>query len=772
MAEPRTDFRSRRRVGYKSLPDPRQFQRLLISLLVVSSMLATEGPPHQKKRLGFRKACFNCRKKKHRCDGARPECSDCRSRGLDCKYERPGTTERAATSERPSSTSFPPDCSANVSGAASSDGLVDPRVACSGAELQNLLSEPSVHSVPLEDGAVPGNHTAVSSREISNGTGPSPALQSAASRTTTQPTGFFGESSSFKFVSKIGSGKALGPSMQTTPVRSPKIVPTSTPFAASEPLLQGAEDIRQGLPPQNFANQLVDAYFEHVHRLYPCLHEPSFRSKYENLWTGNRQDDPTTMVWSAIVNMVFAYGYEFCAEQRGKDHPEQAALFVKQARSIVLAHVFGSPSLHIVQALLLLCHYLQGTLELNECWNLAGLMFRSAFGIGLHIDPPTSGSMAVIEKEERKRVWWACFVLDRTLSMKFGRPPSINMEDAREVDLPLEVDDQYIGEKFPVPRQPYGRPSRLSFFVQTIKLSEVIDNILSSLYRDNPRSKRSHQNLWYPDRPQEATKLGHTVLLDGHLQAFWDAVPTHLKDAPDLRDDKDFQSQRLVMRIRYLQMRLLLQRPCFVLFTKKRIKGDYLTQIALASSQVCVAAARETIQLIHQNFHRRLLNPLWYNLHYVFTSLGVLITVQGLEKAARELLSSDEDVGILNVGIEFLRSASSHSFLASRYLALLPRREFHPRQKNAAGQVHDQQKDDNGTGSNNHESNLEEDGLEYQPTPQTDSRLEISDIMVASTGENYDFSQFDPLCSWDLLSGPVLRQEFLPPGWSTYDAMI
>lgn len=37
-------------------------------------------------RLGFGRACINCRQKKHRCDAGRPQCSGCHSRGLDCKY--------------------------------------------------------------------------------------------------------------------------------------------------------------------------------------------------------------------------------------------------------------------------------------------------------------------------------------------------------------------------------------------------------------------------------------------------------------------------------------------------------------------------------------------------------------------------------------------------------------------------------------------------------------------------------------------------------------
>jgi hypothetical protein len=53
-------------------------------------------------------------------------------------------------------------------------------------------------------------------------------------------------------------------------------------------------------------------------------------------------------------------------------------------------------------------------------------------------------SVGCIEREMRKRVWWACFVVDRTLSMKLGRLSSTNAVEGIKLELPLSVDDQYI----------------------------------------------------------------------------------------------------------------------------------------------------------------------------------------------------------------------------------------------------------------------------------------------------------------------------------------
>jgi hypothetical protein len=312
---------------------------------------------------------------------------------------------------------------------------------------------------------------------------------------------------------------------------------------------------------------------------------------------------------------VFAYGCEFCFESNEQPFIKRATPFIERAKRVIVSFGFKSADLLLVQALLLLCHYLQGTLELNDCWSFSGLMIRSAFSVGLHLNPTDGDALTAVEREIRKRVWWGCFVLDRTLSMKLGRPPAINLADA-EVDLPLEVDDQYITHTALNPRQPSGRPSRISFFVHTIRLSHVIDEILSKLYLSSRklRAKR-HPPVWSCKRTEESDIIGHSFLLDGQLQAWWNDTPLHLKIEPDLPDCADFDRQRKVILIRYLQIRLLLQRPSFLLFSRNMIKGEFMRAGALASSQACVSAATETIRLIHDSYNRRLLNSLWYNLH-------------------------------------------------------------------------------------------------------------------------------------------------------------
>lgn len=140
--------------------------------------------------------------------------------------------------------------------------------------------------------------------------------------------------------------------------------------------------------------------------------------------------------------------------------------------------------------------------------------------------------------------------MDRISSLKLGRPPTLRAEDAN-VDLPLEVDDQYITNDCVTPRQPIGAPSFTSLFVTATKLVHIVYDMLEELYLSGPDSgldRNSRQSL--PRHYHHV--LSSAVLLDSKLQLWWDTAPRHLTQEPieGERSFSDFQCQRIVLRIR------------------------------------------------------------------------------------------------------------------------------------------------------------------------------------------------------------------------------
>ena len=305
------------------------------------------------------------------------------------------------------------------------------------------------------------------------------------------------------------------------------------------------------LPDRSFADSLIDAYFSRIHRLYPFLHEGTFRAEYERMWDQPSPRSYSRLSWFSALNMVFAHGCEFCGTIPVQDVLAIAANFVARSRTILLSHIFKSSTVETVQSLLLMCYYLQGTVDLHECWNMVGLMIRTALSLGLHITSRKE-TFLPIERELRRRAWWGCFVLDRTISIKFGRPPSLTGEEG-DAELPLEIDDQYINNGSVKHRQPSGTPSTISFFLATIKLSSIVYNVLTELYLHQweKRNQLLDTRLQSPASICNQV-LSRILLLDGQLQSWWDNIPQHLTRESRERERSwmDFQSQRTVLKIR------------------------------------------------------------------------------------------------------------------------------------------------------------------------------------------------------------------------------
>ncbi|GAD96994.1 C6 transcription factor [Paecilomyces variotii No. 5] len=479
--------------------------------------------------------------------------------------------------------------------------------------------------------------------------------------------GFFGDSSTFTFVSKVESDVSGSNAVQT---RNDDQVAAAASHSSS-PYIVDMESIYQ-LPERRLADSLVDGYFDRVHPLYPFLHEGSFRVEYETMWTypaGTRLRPS----WYALFNIVCALGFEFC-DTVPEDHiARTVSPFVDRSRDIILSHIYRRGNLEFIQALLLMCHYLQGTLELNECWNLVGLMIRTALSIGLHLNPDNL-SLSTVEKEVRKRVWWGCFIIDRTLSMKFGRPPALQVADAQNVPFPAAIDDQYIIQHGTSSlRQPLGRPAIIEFFLRTITLSKVINDILTHLYTPAVKTDSGPSLLGVSE---QSNLLSTVVRLNGELQTWWNDGPQYLRQQSMEAEGQVFERQRAVLRIRYLQIRILLQRPLLPLFSRYDIEDDFLRDVTIAGCRACVRAAHETLRMISEKYHRRLLNSLWYNLHYVFTSMGVLLHIRTMRKTKQEILGLEglqEEIESMNLGMKFLEVASRTSNLAARYVSVLRR---------------------------------------------------------------------------------------------------
>jgi Fungal specific transcription factor domain len=380
------------------------------------------------------------------------------------------------------------------------------------------------------------------------------------------------------------------------------------------------------LPPRRTADHLVDLYFKYVHTLYPYLHEPSFRSQYEKLWThdSGHEDDP---LFYCLLNLVLALGCQFSTLFESSIHSGDT--FFNRAKTLLGFSIFDVGTLQVVQALLLMGSYLQSTNRPNRCWNVLGMGIRVAQGLGLHIER-SSGDL--VERETRRRAWWGCVLMDRyflsnfptrhkpdyfrILAMLFGRPLMIHDQDAYLVHLPIAQDDQYI---MPTSILPSAQPSKMTFYIATCQLYRILGDILRELYspRDDYRTMKEEEWL---------SKVSSIMRFDKELKDWLSSVPTFLQWGSEEEVSEDILRQRNVLQVRMLNVRNLLYRPSLILLGRRDYAGDNGLDLSttLTCARFCVASAKDTIQLLHSTASR-LTGAFWYNI-FCISCFGIHLT--------------------------------------------------------------------------------------------------------------------------------------------------
>lgn len=169
----------------------------------------------------------------------------------------------------------------------------------------------------------------------------------------------------------------------------------------------------QYVPQRMVAKALLDRYFHAVHPVWPFLIEETTRHQFDLTWSS---DDPPCPMWMAQLNLVFALACQYYDSEAGAPLPDVYDVGKQcylRAHGFILAHAFNTCNVQMVQTLLLVAQYQQGTLRSNECWLTTGHVTRMALGLGFHTSPPTSSGLQPLEIELRKRLWWGCFSLDR-----------------------------------------------------------------------------------------------------------------------------------------------------------------------------------------------------------------------------------------------------------------------------------------------------------------------------------------------------------------------
>ncbi|KAK7023129.1 Zn(2)-C6 fungal-type domain-containing protein, partial [Favolaschia claudopus] len=384
---------------------------------------------------------------------------------------------------------------------------------------------------------------------------------------------FFGSSSGFMLVKSAISIKEefLGRPL-VTQFRRPefwKLRPWEVP--------PHEEDVpRYVYPETDLILALVDLYFININQIFPLLHRPSFqRSVEEKLHVEDHR-------FGALLLAVLAVGSRYSDDPRVFVEGSESKLscgwdFFNQVQT-VRKSLFDEPSIYEVQRYFLLSVFTMATSSPQACWLYVGLGMRFLQERGEH-RRKREGNTVTLQDELWKRAFWCLLCLDKTICAFVGRPSAVHVEDY-DVDLPLEIDDEYLEHPDPKQafKQPPGKPSLITFFICHIKLCELLGSTLRRMYASH--KSRVLLGLVGPEWEQRTV-----AELDSAMNEFTSSIPSHLSWDPNRSGV--FFDQSAVLYTMYYSLQISIHRP----FIHKP------TALTLPSLTICTSAARCLIQV-------------------------------------------------------------------------------------------------------------------------------------------------------------------------------
>jgi hypothetical protein len=224
---------------------------------------------------------------------------------------------------------------------------------------------------------------------------------------------------------------------------------TDTGSAVRKVSVSGNNDIPRvfkPLPPKDEAISLLEMYFARFNSVFPLHHQQSFMQLVQTRYSIEYDGD---VGWWSNLNMALAHGCRIrnLNSQAATEDDEESWAYLENALAVVPFLAVRTPCLSSIQALLGMAVFLQATPVPRSYSLLVANAIRLGHSIGLHRQESYHNGMHIAEIEQRKRVFWLCYILDRDISMRSGQPP-VQHDDDIDVDLPRDSLNDGVGYIF------------------------------------------------------------------------------------------------------------------------------------------------------------------------------------------------------------------------------------------------------------------------------------------------------------------------------------
>ncbi|KAI8584047.1 hypothetical protein K450DRAFT_66048 [Umbelopsis ramanniana AG] len=232
----------------------------------------------------------------------------------------------------------------------------------------------------------------------------------------------------------------------------------------------GDEDREEARVSLDVLSYLVDSYFSGAHQLLPIIDKKTFMEEFK------KHKDGEPLFSTALLYSVCSVGCRLLyisdpIFQKCKMSKDQLLLMVMDKATAAVSRNYLNTKMEIIQALVLLASQPNFAANAYTAWMFSGMGVRMAQDLGLHRNIPT-WKMNERESEQRKRIWFSVYIVDRWCCAAVGRPLAISEADC-DIELPELIQEDAFDNTT-------TRHQKL--FRYMISLSTILGYILRQLY--------------------------------------------------------------------------------------------------------------------------------------------------------------------------------------------------------------------------------------------------------------------------------------------------
>lgn len=328
------------------------------------------------------------------------------------------------------------------------------------------------------------------------------------------------------------------------------------------------------LPEQALADELVQAYFTYVNPGYPIVDEDLFMAQYRNR---DPADPPPILLLQAIL-LVGSHVNRPKAERDALK-----GIFFRRTKWLFDSRIERNRDIMVQAALLMTWHSENADDDVaSNAHYWVGVAARIATGLGMHRNPVSSRFLPR-DRHMWRRLWYILVQFDVLVSLSYGRPQAINLEDSDV--LPLTAADF----------EGCGSHVQIEYVIHFSELCVMISNVVRERFGLRVSAERRKAALQGADE----------ALANWSLR-----LPDNLR----LRAS-DMDPWSAMLHLTYNNFLILLHRP-------HPRASAYSDDYGPHDAEICSAAAGVIASIFEELRLNNRLKLLWYSgVHTLFTAM-------------------------------------------------------------------------------------------------------------------------------------------------------